>query len=208
MPTRRTPSAIQGPNSARRPDRSSPTRKRPEPSRRCRSRSRSHRSTSADCVQRPQCDRSPAPAPLNRRDDLNVIRRVAHRHGCMPHTRLICNSPSSGGAPQRGLELTTEMMRSDAGLHADQTGWHIGKACLELATQPLLAQYNRASMSWPTMWNEFLPISMPTAVIEVLRHSVLLVFGAPCQLRSLAGQEHGRTIPLADNVPILHWRNG
>jgi hypothetical protein len=27
---------------------------------------------------------------------------------------------------------------------------------------------------------------------------VLLVFGAPCQLQSLAGQEHGRTIPLAD----------
>jgi hypothetical protein len=25
-----------------------------------------------------------------------------------------------------------------------------------------------------------------------------LVFGAPCQLRLLAGQEHGRTIPLAD----------
>jgi len=29
---------------------------------------------------------------------------------------------------------------------------------------------------------------------------VLLVFGAPCQLRLLAGQEHGRTIPLADVV--------
>jgi hypothetical protein len=27
---------------------------------------------------------------------------------------------------------------------------------------------------------------------------VLLVFGAPCQLRLLAGQEHGRTIPLSD----------
>jgi hypothetical protein len=27
---------------------------------------------------------------------------------------------------------------------------------------------------------------------------VLLVFGAPRQLRLLAGQEHGRTIPLAD----------
>src|ERR1700730_2278891 len=25
-----------------------------------------------------------------------------------------------------------------------------------------------------------------------------LVFGAPCQLRSMVGQEHGRTIPLAD----------
>jgi hypothetical protein len=27
---------------------------------------------------------------------------------------------------------------------------------------------------------------------------LLLVFGAPCQLRWLAGQEHGRTIPLTD----------
>jgi hypothetical protein len=31
-----------------------------------------------------------------------------------------------------------------------------------------------------------------------LRHGVLLVVGAPCQLKTLAGQEHGRTIPLAD----------
>ena len=51
------------------------------------------------------------------------------------------------------------------------------------------------------MWNEFLPISIPTtATVGVVRlgHGVLLVFGAPCQLRLLAGQEHGRTIPLAD----------
>jgi hypothetical protein len=34
--------------------------------------------------------------------------------------------------------------------------------------------------------------------IEFLRHGVLLVFGAPGQLKTLAGQEHGRTIPLAD----------
>jgi hypothetical protein len=34
--------------------------------------------------------------------------------------------------------------------------------------------------------------------IGLLRHGVLLVFRAPCQLRSLAGQDHGRTIPLAD----------
>src|SRR4030088_2441677 len=34
--------------------------------------------------------------------------------------------------------------------------------------------------------------------IGCLRHGVLLVFGAPCRLRLLAGQEHGRTIPLAD----------
>jgi hypothetical protein len=34
--------------------------------------------------------------------------------------------------------------------------------------------------------------------VDLLGHDVLLVFGAPCQLPSLAGQEHGRTIPLAD----------
>jgi hypothetical protein len=31
---------------------------------------------------------------------------------------------------------------------------------------------------------------------------VLLVFGAPRQLRMLAGQEHGRTIPLTDFVAV------
>ena len=46
------------------------------------------------------------------------------------------------------------------------------------------------------------PISMPITAIAVLRwpcrHGVLLVVGAPCWLRLLAGQEHGRTIPLTD----------
>jgi hypothetical protein len=31
---------------------------------------------------------------------------------------------------------------------------------------------------------------------------VLLVFGAPDQLKTLAGQEHGRTIPLADTRSV------
>jgi hypothetical protein len=31
--------------------------------------------------------------------------------------------------------------------------------------------------------------------IDLQGHGVLLVFGAPGQLQSLAGQEHGRTIP-------------
>jgi len=45
--------------------------------------------------------------------------------------------------------------------------------------------------------------------IGCLRHGVLLVFGAPCQLRLLAGQEHGRTIPLADfdGVPGVNIRS-
>jgi hypothetical protein len=39
--------------------------------------------------------------------------------------------------------------------------------------------------------------------LELLGHGVLLVCGAPCQLRLPAGQEHGRTIPLTDFAP--HW---
>jgi hypothetical protein len=39
--------------------------------------------------------------------------------------------------------------------------------------------------------------------IGCLRHGVLFVFGAPCQLRLLAGQERGRTIPLADIRPCF-----
>src|SRR4029077_19517442 len=35
------------------------------------------------------------------------------------------------------------------------------------------------------------------AVLGSLRHGVLLAFAAPSQLLSLAGREHGRTVPLA-----------
>jgi hypothetical protein len=34
--------------------------------------------------------------------------------------------------------------------------------------------------------------------MNCLRHGVLLVFGAPLPAYLLTGQEHGRTIPLAD----------
>ena len=36
--------------------------------------------------------------------------------------------------------------------------------------------------------------------VEFLRHGVLLVLSAPCQLLVLAGPEHGRTIPLTEIV--------
>src|SRR4029077_10295048 len=44
--------------------------------------------------------------------------------------------------------------------------------------------------------------------VEFRRHSVLIVFGAPCQRNLLAGQEHGRTIQLSDegvvSFAVLH----
>src|SRR5205085_9108931 len=54
--------------------------------------------------------------------------------------------------------------------------------------------------SWPTRWNEFLPISMPMMATSLLCFwdmACSVVFGAPRQLGPLAGLEHGRTIPLA-----------
>src|SRR5258708_9076243 len=55
--------------------------------------------------------------------------------------------------------------------------------------------------SRPTTWNEFLPISMPIVAmvaIDLLDMAVLRVTLAPSQHYSPVGQEHGRTIPLAD----------
>jgi hypothetical protein len=43
--------------------------------------------------------------------------------------------------------------------------------------------------------------------IGCLRHGVLRVYGAPCQLRWLAGQEHGPTIPLTE-VAVSQMRIG
>ena len=65
--------------------------------------------------------------------------------------------------------------------------------------------------SWPTTWNEFLPISMPITAITLSNFwdmACSLSLAPPCQLRLLAGQEHGRTIPLADiSGPRPCWSN-
>src|SRR6516164_7541855 len=55
--------------------------------------------------------------------------------------------------------------------------------------------------SRPTTWNEFLPISIPIVAmiaIDLLDMAVLRSTLAPSQHHSPVGQEHGRTIPLAD----------
>jgi hypothetical protein len=92
------------------------------------------------------------------------------------------------------------MMRSDAGLHPDQARRHIRKTSLYLATRPLLTQHDRTGSSRPTTWNEFFPISTPTTAIAFCA----AVPDIACSLsgRPLAGQEHGRTIPLAEVAPV------
>src|SRR5258707_2149087 len=74
-------------------------------------------------------------------------------------------------------------------------------SCFHLVARPLLAQDDRAT---PIESRDVKRVRADIDTdhgdsrIELVWHGVLLVFGAPCQLRLLAGPEHGRTIPLAD----------
>src|SRR6266850_1164846 len=55
--------------------------------------------------------------------------------------------------------------------------------------------------SWPTTWNEFLPISMPITAIALSNFwdmACSLSLAPLPSILSLVGQEHGRTIPLTD----------
>src|ERR1035438_5441557 len=61
------------------------------------------------------------------------------------------NMPRGTVATCRGVQVgvskfATEMMRADAGFHADQARGNIGKAGLDLATRPFLTQHNRATL--------------------------------------------------------------
>jgi hypothetical protein len=99
--------------------------------------------------------------------------------------------------PQR-LELATEMMRTDAGLHADQARGHIGKACFDLATRSLLAQHDCATTIEPNDVERVLTdinADYGNRTLCCRSHGVLLGL-APLASLSRAGQEHGRTIPL------------
>src|SRR5580698_9141865 len=96
------------------------------------------------------------------------------------------------------------MMRSDAGLHPDQARRHIRRTSLYLATRPLLTQHDRTAIIEAYDVERVLPNIDTNYGDRILRccsgHCVLLVW-APLASLSLAGQEHGRTIPLADSRP-------
>src|SRR4051794_38754506 len=91
------------------------------------------------------------------------------------------------------------MMRPDAGLHADQARGHIGKACFDLTTRPLLPQHDCATTIEPNDVKRVLTdinADYGNRTLCCRSHGMLLVL-APLASLSLAEQEHGRTIPLA-----------
>ena len=105
------------------------------------------------------------------------------------------------GIVAKQSEPAAEMMGSDTGLHADQAGRHIGQPCLHLATRPLLSQRDCAT---PIQADDVERILADIDsdhgdhTVMLLRHGVLLSLGASRQPTAGRGQEHGRTIPLAD----------
>src|ERR1700704_316852 len=81
------------------------------------------------------------------------------------------------------------MMRTDAGLHADQARGHIGKACFDLTTRPLLPQHDCATTIEPN---------------DVER--VLTDINADYGNRTLCCRSHGVLLVLAPLAPAYRWR--
>ena len=92
------------------------------------------------------------------------------------------------------------MMCADAGLHPDQTRWQVGKSRLDLATRPFLPKHDRTTMIVSHDVERVLAnidADHGDFAVGLLRHGVLSSSSLPRgQLLSLAGLEHGRTIPL------------
>src|SRR5205807_6175811 len=113
------------------------------------------------------------------------------------------------GVVAKHLELATEMMRADADLHTDQARRQVGEPRFHLAARPLLPQHDGTAVIMTHDVERVLAdidADHGDRCVEFLRHGVLLVLSAPCQLLILAGPEHGRTIPLPDIGP--EFRNG
>ena len=94
------------------------------------------------------------------------------------------------------------MMGTDAGLHADQARRHVGNARFHLARRPLLPQRDSTAMIEANNVEQVLAAidaSYGNCGTSCLRHMACSLSLAPlASMNLLAGQEHGRTIPLAE----------
>jgi hypothetical protein len=54
--------------------------------------------------------------------------------------------PASAAHRAQRVQVATEMMSTDADLHADQARWHVGKPYLHLVARPFLTQHDCAAI--------------------------------------------------------------
>src|SRR5882672_9251458 len=67
------------------------------------------------------------------------------------------------GIVTKRCEFAAQVMCADAGFHADPARRYIGEPRFHFCRSTMAPR-----ASWPTTWNEFLPISMPITAIAVL----------------------------------------
>jgi hypothetical protein len=104
------------------------------------------------------------------------------------------------GIVTKRCEFAAQVMCADAGFHADQARRYIGEPHFHLAPRPFLPQHDGAACIVAHDVERVLAdidADHGDCGIGGLRHGELLVL-APLASLSLAGQEHGRTIPLPD----------
>src|SRR4030095_13421024 len=101
------------------------------------------------------------------------------------------------------IKLATGMMSTDAGFHADQARWHVGKPCLHLVARPLLTQHNCAAIVQADNVERVLTDIDADYGYRSLccrKHGVLLCLGAPGQL--IAGGAGARSDhPISGHAP-------
>jgi len=97
-------------------------------------------------------------------------------------------------------EFAAQVMRAKRPLPFRSGKAEYSRAVFPPCTRPLLAQYDRTALIETYNGERVLTdIDADHGDCRILvGHGVLLLFGAPCQLRLLAGPEHVRTIPLPE----------
>jgi hypothetical protein len=86
------------------------------------------------------------------------------------------------GIVTKRCEFAAQVMCADAGFHADQARWEIGKPRFHLATRPLLPQRDGAARIVAHDVERVLAnidADHSDCTVGLLRHGVLLVFAAP-----------------------------
>lgn len=101
-------------------------------------------------------------------------------------------------------EFAAQVMGADAGFHANQARWYIGQPRFYLAMRPLLPQYDGATRIVAYDMERVLAdidANHGDRGIGYLRHGVLRLFGAPCQLRLLVGAGARPDHPINGHYP-------